>query len=159
MKVKKDLVSWNSMIQGFGIHGHGEKAIELFTRMVHEGFELDRCMFVSLLCACTHAGLVNEGRNYFCLMERVYGVVPQIEDYGCMIDLLSRGGHLKEAFRLLCTMPVKPKAIILGTLLGACRMHNNVELARAVCEHLFKLVPSDPENFPLLSNIYAQAGD
>ncbi|CAL5191167.1 unnamed protein product [Lathyrus oleraceus] len=159
MKEKKDLVSWNSMIHGFGIHGHGDKAIELFSAMLHEGFEPDRYTFIGLLCACTHAGLVNEGRSYFYSMERVYRIVPQIEHYGCMIDLLSRGGHLREAFRFLRSMPVEPNAIILGTLLGACRMHNDIELARAVCEHLFKLVPSDPGNFSLLSNIYAQAGD
>ncbi|KAL5095850.1 hypothetical protein RYX36_000177 [Vicia faba] len=159
MKAKKDLVSWNSMIHGFGIHGHGDKAIELFSTMVSEGFEPDRYTFIGLLCACTHAGLVNEGRSYFYSMERVYGIVPQIEHYGCMIDLLSRGGHLKEAFSLLRSMPMEPNAIILGTLLGACRMHNDIELARAVCEHLFKLVPSDPGNFSLLSNIYAMAGD
>ncbi|XP_058736413.1 pentatricopeptide repeat-containing protein At3g29230 [Vicia villosa] len=159
MKETKDLVSWNSMIHGFGIHGHGEKAIELFSTMVHEGFEPDRYTFIGLLCACTHAGLVNEGRSYFYSMERVYGIVPQIEHYGCMIDLLSRGGHLKEAFRLLRSMPMEPNAIILGTLLAACRMHNDIELAKALCEHLFKLVPSDPGNFSLLSNIYAMAGD
>lgn len=156
---RKDLVSWNSMIHGLGIHGHGEKALELFSRMVHEGFEPDKYTFIGLLCACTHAGLVNEGRNYFYSMEKVYGIVPQVEHYGCMIDLLGRGRHLEEAFRLLRDMPVEPNAIVLGTLLGACRMHNNVDLAKAVCEHLFKLAPSDPGNFSLMSNIYAQAGD
>lgn len=159
MTGKKDLVSWNSMIHGFGVHGQGEKALELFSSMVHEGFEPDKYTFIGLLCACTHAGLVDKGRNYFNSMEKVYGIVPQIEHYGCMIDLLSRGGHLEEAFELLRSMPVEPNAIVVGTLLGACRMHNDVELARALSEHLFKLVPSDPGNFSLLSNIYAQAGD
>lgn len=159
MKMKKDLVSWNSMIHGFGIHGHGEKAIELFTRMVREGFKPDRYTFIGLLCACTHAGLVNEGRSYFYSMERVYGIVPQIEHYGCMIDLLSRGGHLKEAFRLVRSMPMEPNAIVLGTLLAACRVHNDVELARAVDEHLIKLELSDHGSLSLLSNIYAQVGD
>ncbi|XP_061365972.1 pentatricopeptide repeat-containing protein At3g29230 [Gastrolobium bilobum] len=159
MMAKKDVVSWNSMIQGFGMHGNGEKALELFSRMVHEGFEPDKYTFIGLLCACTHAGLVNEGRNYFYSMEKVYGIVPQVEHYGCMIDLLGRGGHLKEAFVLLRSMPVEPNAIVLGTLLGACRMHNDVDLARTVCDQLFRLVPSDPGNFSLLSNIYAQAGD
>ena len=156
---RKDVVSWNSMIQGLGVHGRGNKALELFSRMISEGFEPDKYTFIGLLCACTHGGLVNEGRNYFYTMEKVYGIVPQVEHYGCMIDLLGRGGHLEEAFRLVRSMPMEPNAIVLGTLLGACRMHNDVDLARAVCEHLFKLVPSDPGNFSLLSNIYAQAGD
>ena len=156
---KKDLVSWNSMIQGLGIHGRGERALELFTRMVHEGFEPDKYTFIGLLCACTHAGLVNEGRSYFYSMEKVHGIVPQVEHYGCMIDLLGRGGHLEEAFQLVRSMPMEPNEIVLGTLLGACRMHNDVDLAKAVCEHLFELAPLDPGNFNLLSNIYAQAGD
>ncbi|KAK7272522.1 hypothetical protein RJT34_29173 [Clitoria ternatea] len=159
MMAKKDVVSWNSMIQGFAMHGHGEKALELFSRMVKEGFEPDEYTFVGLLCGCTHAGLVDEGRNYFYSMENVYGIVPRIEHFGCMIDLLGRGGHLSEAFMLLRSMPMEPNAIILGTLLNACRMHKEVDLARAVCEELFKLEPSDPGNYSLLSNIYAQAGD
>ncbi|XP_027910620.1 pentatricopeptide repeat-containing protein At3g29230-like [Vigna unguiculata] len=159
MMAKRDVVSWNSMIQGFAMHGHGKKALELFSRMVDEGFEPDRCTFIGLLCACTHAGLVNEGRKYFYSMEKVYGIVSEIEHYGCMVDLLGRGGHLEEAFTLLRNMPMKPNAIILGTLLNACRMHNDVDLARAVCEQLFKLEPSNAGNYSLLSNIYAQAGD
>ncbi|XP_020218985.1 pentatricopeptide repeat-containing protein At3g29230 [Cajanus cajan] len=159
MMGKKDVVSWNSMIQGYALHGRGEKALELFSRMVQEGFEPDAYTFIGLLCACTHAGLVDEGRKYFYSMERVYGIVPQVEHYGCMIDLLGRRGHLKEAFTLLRSMPMEPNSIILSGLLNACRMHNDVDLARAVCEQLFKLEPADPGNYSLMSNIYAQAGD
>ncbi|MED6221554.1 hypothetical protein PIB30_055897 [Stylosanthes scabra] len=146
---KKDLVSWNSMIQGLNMDGHGEKALELFNRMVHEGFEPDKYTFIGLLCACTHAGLVNEDRNFFYSMEKVHGIVPQVEHYGCMIDLLGRGGQLEEAFQLVHSMPMKPNEIVLGTLLGACRMHNDVDLARAVCEHLFELAPLSPLFFYL----------
>ncbi|KAK4279412.1 hypothetical protein QN277_011198 [Acacia crassicarpa] len=156
---KKDVVSWNAMLQGLAVHGHGKKALELFSRMIHEEFEPDKFTLVGLLCACSHAGLVEEGRKYFYSMEKVYGIVPEIEHYGCMMDLLGRGGHLKEAFALLHSMPMEPNAKILGTLLGACRMHNAADLARAVSVHLLKLEPSDVGNYSLLSNIYAQAGD
>ncbi|MED6221555.1 hypothetical protein PIB30_055898 [Stylosanthes scabra] len=113
--------------KGLAIDGRGEKALELFNRMVHE--------------------------------VKVHGIVPQVEHYGCMIDLLGRGGHLEEAFQLVHSMPMKPNEVVLETLLGACRMHNDVDLARAVYEHLFELAPSDPGNFSLLSNIYVQVGD
>lgn len=156
---KKDVVSWNAMLQGLAVHGHGKKALKLFSMMIDEGFEPDKYTFIGLLCACTHAGLVQKGLKYFHSMEKVYGVVPQVEHYGCMMDLLGRGGHLKEAFELLHSMPMEPNAKILGTLLGACRMHNAVDLAREVRDRLFKLEPSDPGNYSLLSNIYAQAGD
>ncbi|KAI4352523.1 hypothetical protein L6164_006764 [Bauhinia variegata] len=154
----KDVVSWNAMLQGFAMHGHGERALQLFSRMVDEGFKPDKYTFIGLLCACTHSGLVDEGRKYFYSMEKVYGIVPQVEHLGCMVDLLGRRGHLVEAFELLRSMPMKPNAIILGSLLGACQKHNAVEVARAVSDYLFRSETSDPGNLSLLSNIYAQAG-
>lgn len=156
---KKDLVSWNAMLQGLGIHGHGKKALQLFARMRKEGVFPDKVTFISILCACTHAGFVKEGLHYFHTMEKEYGIVPQVEHYGCVIDLLGRGGRLDEAFRLVNSMPVEPNCVIWGTLLGACRVHNAVELAGKVLDRLVRLAPSDPGSFSLLSNIYAAAGD
>ncbi|XP_031286708.1 pentatricopeptide repeat-containing protein At3g29230-like [Pistacia vera] len=156
---KKDVVSWNAMLQGLAMHGHGEEALELFSRMKQEGFEPDKITFIGVLCACTHAGFIDEGVRYFYSMERDYGILPQVEHYGCMIDLLGRGGRLKEAFRVVHSMPFEPNAIIWGTLLGACRMHNAVELAEEALDHLVKLEPSNPGNYSMLSNIFAAAGD
>lgn len=156
---KKDVVSWNAMLQGLAVHGHGKKALELFSRMKQEGFDPDKITFIGVLCACTHAGFHDEGVQYFYSMEREYGILPQVEHYGCMIDLLGRGGRLKEAFRLVHSMPFEPNAIIWGSLLGACRTHNAVELAEEVLDRLVKLEPSDPGNYSMLSNIFAAAGD
>ncbi|KAK6913313.1 Pentatricopeptide repeat [Dillenia turbinata] len=156
---KRDVVSWNAMLQGLAMHGCGERALHLFTRMIEKGVSPDKVTLVAVLCACTHAGLTEKGLNYFYTMERDYGVVPQVEHYGCMIDLLGRGGRLKEAFDLVRAMSMEPNAIIWGTLLGACRMHNDVELAEEVLDRLVKLEPSDPGNFSMLSNIYAAARD
>ncbi|KAI5340922.1 hypothetical protein L3X38_020196 [Prunus dulcis] len=156
---KKDLVSWNAMLQGLAMHGHGDKALQLFSRMVKAGFLPDKVTFIGVLCACTHAGFVEEGLQAFHTMEREYGIVPEIEHYGCLIDLLGRGGCLREAFRLVHSMPMEPNVVIWGTLLGACRMHNDPELAQEVLDHLVKLDPSDAGNFSMLSNIYAAAGD
>lgn len=156
---KKDLVSWNCMLQGLAMHGNGEKALQLFSIMREEGFRPDKVTLVAVLCACVHAGFVDEGIRYFNNMERDYGIVPHIEHYGCMVDLLGRGGRLKEAYRLVQSMPLEPNVVIWGTLLGACRMHNAVGLAEEVLDCLFKLEPSDPGNYSLLSNIFASAGD
>lgn len=156
---KKDLISWNVMLHGFATHGHGEKALQLFARMEKEGFSPDAVTFIGILCACTHAGLVGEGLHYFQSMDREYGIVPQVEHYGCVVDLLGRGGRIEEAFRLVNSMPVEPNAVIWSSLLGACRVHNAVDLAGEVLDHLAKLESSNPENFSMLSNIYAAAGD
>ncbi|XP_015879787.1 pentatricopeptide repeat-containing protein At3g29230 [Ziziphus jujuba] len=156
---KKDLVSWNAMLQGLGIHGHGKQALQLFARMRQEGVFPDKVTFIAILCACTHAGFVKEGLHYFHIMEKEYGITPQVEHYGCVIDLLSRGGRLDEAYKLVNSMPMEPNCVIWGTLLAACRVHNAVELAGEVLDVLVRLAPSDPGSFSMLSNIYAAAGD
>ncbi|OMP00967.1 hypothetical protein COLO4_12247 [Corchorus olitorius] len=156
---KRDLVSWNAMLHGFAMHGYGREALQIFSRMKKEGFQPDGVTFVGVLCACTHSGFIDEGVEFFYAMEKDYGIVPRIEHYGCMIDLLGRGGRLEEAFRLVHTMPFEPNEIIWGTLLAACRLHNAVELAEKVLDHLLELVPSDPGNYSMLANIFAAAGD
>ncbi|GFP91768.1 pentatricopeptide repeat-containing protein at3g29230 [Phtheirospermum japonicum] len=156
MMETKDLISWNAMIHGLAMHGHGYKALQLFDRMEREGFVPDKVTFVGVLSACNHAGLVNDGINFFHSMERDYKILPEIEHYGCVIDLLGRGGRLSEAFRVLHEMPFEPNVVIWGSLLGACRMHNAVELAEEVLNQLVKL---ESGNFSMMSNIYAAAGD
>ncbi|KAI3452260.1 hypothetical protein Pfo_008925 [Paulownia fortunei] len=156
---RKDFVSWNAMIHGLAMHGHGQKALQLFDRMKREGFAPDKVTFVGVLSACSHAGMVKDGIHYFYSMENDYKIAPEIEHYGCMIDLLGRGGRLSEAFRLLHNMPFEPNVVIWSSLLGACRMHNAVRLAEEVLDQLVKLEPADGGNFSMLSNVYAAAVD
>ncbi|XP_004232191.1 pentatricopeptide repeat-containing protein At3g29230 [Solanum lycopersicum] len=156
---KRDLVSWNAMIHGLAMHGRGKKALELFIRMKQEGFVPDKVTLVGILCACNHTGLVDEGILFFYSMEKDYGVKPEVEHYGCLIDLLGRGGYVREAFELARKMPLEPNIKIWGSLLGACRMHKDVELADDVRSLLVKLEPKNAGKLSALSNIYASAGD
>ncbi|KAF0887683.1 hypothetical protein E2562_002377 [Oryza meyeriana var. granulata] len=156
--VEKDSVSWNSIIGGFAMHGHGDKALDLFAQMKQQGFRPDAVTMINVLSACTHMGFVDEGRRYFSNMVRDYGIMPQIEHYGCMIDLLGRGGLIEEAVDLIKTMPWEPNEVIWGSLLSACRLHKNVEYAEIAVNELSKLQPSNAGNYAVLSNIYAEAG-
>ncbi|KAL6847315.1 hypothetical protein ACP4OV_023168 [Aristida adscensionis] len=156
--VDKDTVSWNTIIGGFAMHGHGEKALELFARMKQQGFSPDAVTLINVLSACTHMGLVEEGQRYFYSMEADYGIVPQIEHYGCMVDLLGRGGLIEDAVDLIKGMPWEPNEVIWGSLLSACRLHKNVEYAEMAVNELSKLQPSNAGNYAVLSNIYAEAG-
>lgn len=157
--VRKDLVSWNVMIHALAMHGHGHKALQFFDRMKREGFTPDKVTFVAVLSACSHAGLVDEGFSYFYSMERDYRIVPEIEHYGCTIDLLGRGGRLKEALSLVHNMPFEPNVVIWSALLGACRMHNAMEIAEELLNRLVKLESTDAGSCSMLSNIYAMAGN
>ncbi|CBI30347.3 unnamed protein product, partial [Vitis vinifera] len=154
---KRDLISYCSMMQGLSIHGCGPQAVSLFSRMLNEGLTPDDVAFTVILTACSRAGLVDEGCYYFESMKTDYSIVPSPDHYACMVDLLGRAGRLKEAYELLKSMPVEPHAGAWGALLGACKLHCDIELGEVVADQLFELEPQNAGNYVLLSNIYAAA--
>ncbi|KAF8405479.1 hypothetical protein HHK36_010385 [Tetracentron sinense] len=153
-----DRIAWTAMLAGYAMHGHGREAIEVFDLMVKEGVSPDHVTFTHLLSACSHSGLVKEGKKYFELMSKVYGIEPRVDHYSCMVDLLGRSGLLKEAIGLIESMPIKPNAGVWGALLGACRIYHSIELGKEVAERLFALDPWDPRNYIVLSNMYSASG-
>ncbi|XP_061356410.1 pentatricopeptide repeat-containing protein DOT4, chloroplastic-like [Gastrolobium bilobum] len=154
---KKDRISWTVMIAGYGMHGFGNEAISTFNKMRIAGIEPDESSFTSILSACSHSGLMNEGWKFFNSMTSECGIEPKLEHYACMVDLLARSGNLSKAYRFIETMPIKPDATIWGTLLSGCRIHHNVELAEKVAEHVFELEPENTWYYVLLANVYAEA--
>ncbi|CAI0475855.1 unnamed protein product [Linum tenue] len=153
----KDLVSWTVMIAGYGMHGFGKEAIRAFEEMRREGIKPDGVSFISVLYACSHSGLVNEGWRFFNIMQKECKIEPSLEHYACMVDLLSRSGKLQMAYEFIKGMPIKPDATIWGALLCGCRIHHDVKLAERVAEHVFELEPENAGYYVLLANIYAEA--
>ncbi|PKA65394.1 Putative pentatricopeptide repeat-containing protein [Apostasia shenzhenica] len=151
----RDLVSYCSIMQGYSIHMSGAKAVELFERMLKEGIMPDEVAFTVVLAACSKAGLVKEGNEYFNLMKTEYGIVASPDHYACMVDLLGRAGFLKEAYDLLRSMPEEPHAGVWGALLAACNRHSNAELAEIAMSRLSELEPRNAGNYVSMSNIYA----
>ncbi|KAJ0712394.1 putative tetratricopeptide-like helical domain superfamily [Helianthus annuus] len=156
---EKVVTTWNSIIGGLAFHGHSEEAIRIFNEMCRLKLKPNDISFVGVLVACSHAGRVEEGREYFRLMREKYNIEPNVRHYGCMVDLLGRAGLLKEAFEFVDKMEIKPNAIIWRTLLGSCRIHNDVELGRRANEELVKLRWGESGDYVLLSNIYASQGE
>jgi len=150
-----NVVSWNAMIIGYAMHGCGKEALQLFEEMQQSGTSPDQVTFVGVLSACCHAGLVDDGRQYFECMNQCYQISPVIEHYCCIVDLLGRAGYLDEAHNFINKMPIKPNAAIWGSLLAACRIHANTKLGEQAAEHLFELNPENAAPYVLLSNIYA----
>ncbi|GMH05467.1 hypothetical protein Nepgr_007307 [Nepenthes gracilis] len=155
---ERGIVSWSAMIGGLAQHGHGKEALHLFDQMLKDGISPNHVTFVSVLCACNHAGFVDEAKHYFKSMEELFGIKPMQEHYACMIDLLGRSGKLTEAMELVYTMPYEANACVWGALLGAARIHKNVELGRRAAERLFILEPDKSGTHVQLANIYASAG-
>ncbi|MED6123592.1 Pentatricopeptide repeat-containing protein [Stylosanthes scabra] len=155
---EKDIVSWNTMLAGYARHGFGKQALSVFESMNKAGVKPDEITMVGVLSACSHTGLIDKGTEYFYSMTEVYGIAPNLKHYACMIDLLGRAGRLEEAENLMRSMPFEPSAAAWGTLLGACRIHGNTELAEKAAEMVFKMEPHNTGMYVLLSNLYATSG-
>ncbi|XP_057975842.1 pentatricopeptide repeat-containing protein At1g25360 [Malania oleifera] len=153
-----DAVSWNAMIAALGHHGHGFEALELYELMLEEDILPDRITFLTVLSACSHAGLVEEGCRCFNSMQQIYGISPGEDHYARLIDLLCRAGKFLEAEDAIKAMPFVPGAPIWEALLAGCRIHGNMGLGIKAAEQLFELMPQHDGTYVLLSNMYATAG-
>lgn len=154
---KRDVISWNSLISIYGMHGLGKKAIQIFENMINRGVSPSYITFITVLCACSHAGLVEEAKILFESMLNKYRIHPRMEHYACMVDILGRANRFDEAIELIQNMDFKPGPTVWGSLLGSCRIHCNVELAERASAMLFELEPKNAGNYVLLSDIYAKS--
>ena len=155
---ERSVVSWNSMIMGYGMHGNGEKALEMFLEMEKRGPLPNDATFICMLSSCTHSGMVLEGWWYFDLMQRVYKIEPKIEHYGCLVDLLARAGLVKDSEEFMKKMSLEAGPALWGSLLSACRTYSDTELGEIVAKRLIELKPKDIGPYVMLSNIYASEG-
>ena len=158
MNLQRDVISWNAMIGGYAYHGFATEALQLFDLMKQCNVQPSYITFISVLNACAHAGLIEEGRREFNSMVNTHGIKPQVEHYAALVDIIGRHGQLEEAMSLINSMPCEPDKAVWGALLGACKVHNNVEMARAAAEALMKLQPESSAPYVLLHNMYADVG-
>uniref|UniRef100_A0A0D9XX24 DYW domain-containing protein n=1 Tax=Leersia perrieri TaxID=77586 RepID=A0A0D9XX24_9ORYZ len=156
---QKNVVLWNAMIASFSRHAHSWEAMILFEKMQQEGISPNEVTYLSVLSACSHTGLIEEGRHYFHLLMSDWIVEPNVLHYSCMVDVLGRSGKTDEAWELLNKMPFEPTVSMWGSLLGSCRIHKNIRLARIAAEKLFHLERENGGNHVLLSNVYAACGN
>ncbi|RZB42365.1 Pentatricopeptide repeat-containing protein [Glycine soja] len=152
----KDAASWNTMILGYGMQGELNTAINLFEAMKEDSVEYNSVSFIAVLSACSHGGLIGKGRKYFKMM-RDLNIEPTHTHYACMVDLLGRADLMEEAADLIRGLSIVLDTNIWGALLGACRIHGNIELGMWAAEHLFELKPQHCGYYILLSNMYAEA--
>jgi len=154
----KDLVSHNVMIMGYAIHGHASEAMQLFGKMRKQELQPDAYTYVGILMACNHAGLVEEGLQYFEEMRNNHCIELKVEHYSCVVDMLGRAGRLADAMRLIEEMPNEPDSRIWSALLSACRIHGNVEFGERIAEKLLELEPDKAEHYVMASNLFAGSG-
>ncbi|KAI5079038.1 hypothetical protein GOP47_0006709 [Adiantum capillus-veneris] len=155
--VKRDVGAWGALITAYARHGHGKKALVLSDQMSAEGICLNHITLLSILSACSHAGLVKEGYFFFDTLSHQHGIKPSVKHYACMVDLLSRVGRFDEAHNLIQKMRVEPSASLWMSLLSACRLYGNVELATHAAEKAHQLRPHSAAPFQLLLDTHRYA--
>ncbi|XP_021745221.1 pentatricopeptide repeat-containing protein At1g11290, chloroplastic-like [Chenopodium quinoa] len=154
---ERHVTTWNVMIDAYGTHGLGETALKLFSEMLKGSILPNEVTFLCIISACSHSGLVEHGKYYFEMMKEVYNLEPAMDHYGAMVDLLGRAGHLDEAWDFIQNMPMEPGISVYGAMLGACKIHKNIELGEKAADRLFNLDPDDGGYHVLLANIYSAA--
>ncbi|KAH7283612.1 hypothetical protein KP509_34G015700 [Ceratopteris richardii] len=155
---EQDWISWSSIIDAYGNQGHISKAFKLFWEMQRQGLQPTVITFVSILAACSHAGLLHEGLCYFISMPKHYVLIPSSEHYMYMIDLIGRAGCINDAQRFIDGMPMQPSVILWNTLLGACKVHGFVEVGHLAAKYVFEMNPVVEAAHLALSNLYASVG-
>ncbi|OMO77445.1 hypothetical protein COLO4_25161 [Corchorus olitorius] len=157
--IDKDVVLWSAMIAGYGIHGQGGESLKLFEQMVKSSAARpNNVTFLSILSACSHAGLVSQGIEIFHMMVNEYGLYPSSEHYGIVVDLLGRTGELDKAMEIINQMPIPVEPHVWGALLSACRIHHNLEIGELATKNLLHLDTNHAGYYILLSNMYAVDG-
>ncbi|RWW02410.1 hypothetical protein GW17_00034499 [Ensete ventricosum] len=154
----KNSVSWNSIIAAFARHGHGSEALRLYEHMKAEGMEPTDVTFLSLLHACGHVGHIEKGMGFLKSMSLDHGIMPRMEHYACVVDMLGRAGLLDDAKRFIEDLPLNPNAHLWQALLGASSIHGNLEMGRYAAEHLLLIAPECSAAYVLLANIYSSDG-
>lgn len=152
---RKDAYTWTTMISASAIHGDGVGSVSKFSKMVESGEMPNEVTFLALLSACTHGGLVEEGRKYFTMMREVYKLEPRIEHYGCMVDLLGRAGCLQESEELMSGMGMEPDGVMLRSLMSSSLLHGDLDLAVKTGREIIRRQPEDDGVHILLFNIFA----
>lgn len=161
----RNVITWNVLIMAYGMHGKGEEALELFRRMTAEEgsnrkvIRPNEVTYIAVFAACSHSGMVDEGLHLFHTMKASHDIEPRSDHYACLVDLLGRSGQVKEAYELIKTMPPNVNKVdAWSSLLGACRIHQSVEIGEIAANHLFDLEPNVASHYVLMSNIYSSAG-
>ncbi|CAN8324786.1 unnamed protein product [Cochlearia groenlandica] len=154
----RNVVTWTSLMSGYGYHGRVSEVLKCFEKMKEEGCRPNSVTFLVVLTACSHGGLVDQGHEHFNSMKRDYGIEPEGQHYAAMVDILGRAGKLKEAYDFVMNSPCKKHAPVWGSLLGACRNHGNVKLLEIAATRYFELDQTNGGNYVVFANGYASCG-
>ncbi|KAH7316319.1 hypothetical protein KP509_21G088100 [Ceratopteris richardii] len=125
----RDSVSWACMMSGLAYDGKTFLAKEYLKSMESHGLKPGETNFINFLSSCTHTGVLNDAINCLEDLDKEHDASPNVQLFGCIIDLLARTGYQKEAKDLIQTMPIFPDAIAWTPLLTSYKTFGNLNKA------------------------------
>ncbi|XP_026453432.1 pentatricopeptide repeat-containing protein At3g14330-like [Papaver somniferum] len=154
----RDVVVWTSMLSCYGRNGQFKDVIRVYELMVANEVTPDAVVFVAVISACRHTGNVSLGLKYFESMVHDFGLQPDYEHYGCLVDLLCKAGELEKAWKLMSASNSRASISVWGALLSACVDYGNVEMGKLAANKALELDSKNVGIYVLLSNLYANVG-
>ncbi|KAH7426112.1 hypothetical protein KP509_11G085300 [Ceratopteris richardii] len=151
----KEIVAWNALITAYALLGKTKQVSFSFAQMMRNGNRPNKVTFASVLSSYNHEGQVNEGKSQFEAMTTMYGIIPEVEHYTCMIDLLSRAGQLEEAVVVANQMPFQSNLFVWHTLLSSARQWGNIDLGIYAFDNVLKLDVEDVSALTCMAYIYS----
>nr|XP_043609697.1 pentatricopeptide repeat-containing protein At4g32450, mitochondrial-like [Erigeron canadensis] len=139
---QRNSTSWNTMITWFAKNGCGEDAIDMFTEFKKLGLKPEKEMFFGVFSACGVLGDMKEGLLHFESMRKCYDIVPSMDHYKSVVDMLGSAGYLNEALEFIEKMPMEPSVEIWETMMHNCWVHGDIEFGDRCAEIIKALEPS-----------------
>lgn len=159
---EKNVVSWTAMIGAYGTNGYAKEAVTLFHEMKSTAnVKPNRVTMLSVLTACSHGRLVEDGLSCFRYMLEKQSLHPCEEHYSCMVDLLARAGDLESAMEVIqSTLNNNCGASAWGAWLSASRRNYACdEMVEQVASQLINLEPLSSSSYVLARNALALANN
>jgi pentatricopeptide repeat protein len=156
--VVRNRVSWSALIAGYAQQGQAREALNCFERMLREGIEPDEVIFLCVLSACSHSGLLKESQMLFGDMTERYGITPTVEHHTCMVSVFGLAGHFEKALSIIMSTISSDNPEVWLALLGACRKWGNVKLGILAFDQIVQLDYNCAAAYVFMAKIFAAAG-
>lgn len=150
-----DTISWSTIISAYGTHGKGETALDMYFKFLKNKLAPNDVVFLSVLYACSHNGLVDHGMSLFESMKNEHNVKPKLEHCACIVDLLCRAGRIQDSYNFYRKMFPEPVSDVLGIILDSCRRNGETELGAIVAQEISELEPVDAGKYVQLAHSFA----
>ncbi|OVA19803.1 Pentatricopeptide repeat [Macleaya cordata] len=119
--IKRDILTWTSMISGLANSGYFRESLVLFGQMQFEKIKPDEVILVSVLSACAQIGALDQGKYIHLLMLR-YKVKQDVVLETALVDMYAKCGSMDLGLQVFNKMKTK-NVFTWNTIIGGLAMN------------------------------------